>query len=234
LTLSGALHALGLEGRTLEAAGLREEYGMSQENVELLRRAYEAFNEGDPSVFLEHYDPEILLWVSPGHSLESGCFVGASAVERCFTEFIAAFGGSFRVEAEEFIDVGDSVIVLTTERAQGRRSGAEVSSRQHPIIYTCVRARSFASMSMPDVQTPSKPWGCRSSRCRRRTWRSCAGSSPGGRWGISSPAPRRLTSTWSSSSVPTCRSGGCSRVRMGSGSTCGALLEQWERHTVEA
>jgi ketosteroid isomerase-like protein len=87
-------------------------------------------------VFLEHYDPESLLWVSPGHSLESGCFVGASAVEWCFTEFIAAFGGSFRVEAEEFIDVGDSVIVLTTERAQARRSGADVSSRQHPLIYT--------------------------------------------------------------------------------------------------
>ena len=200
----------------------------------MLRRAYEAFNEGDPSVFLEHYDPEILLWVSPGHSLESGCFVGASAVERCFTEFIAAFGGSFRVEAEEFIEVGDSVIVLTTERAQGRRSGAEVSSRQHPIIYTCVRQDHSHRCLCQTCRRPRSRGAGGVSRCRRRTWRSCAGSSPGGRWGISSPAPRRLTSTWSSSSVPTCRSGGCSRVRMGSGSTCGALLEQWERHTVEA
>ena len=44
---------------------------MSAENVELLRRAYKAFNEGDRSVFLEHYDPDILLWVSPSYP-ESG------------------------------------------------------------------------------------------------------------------------------------------------------------------
>ncbi len=108
---------------------------MSQENVEFLRRAYDAFNEGDPSVFLDHYDPDIVLWVSPDRP-ESGCFLGRQAVERWFAEFFAPFGRSVRVEPEEFIEVGDSVVVLTTERAEGRQSGAEVSSQQHPLIYT--------------------------------------------------------------------------------------------------
>src|SRR5437764_11542802 len=108
---------------------------MSQENVELLRRAYEAFNAGDPSVFLEHYDPNIVLWVSPSFT-ESGTFLGAAGVEQYFTEFFAPFGDSFRVVPDEFIEVGDSVIVLTTEHAQGRRSGAQVGSRQHPLIFT--------------------------------------------------------------------------------------------------
>ena len=108
---------------------------MSAENVELLRRAYKAFNEGDRSVFLEHYDPDILLWVSPSYP-ESGTVLGAADVERWFAEFFAPFGRSFRVEPEELIEVGDSVVVLTTELAQGRRSGAEVSTRQHTLIYT--------------------------------------------------------------------------------------------------
>ena len=108
---------------------------MSQENVEFLRRAYEALNDGDPYVFLEHYDPNILLWVWPGFP-ESGCFLGAASVERYFAELFAPFGGSFRVEPEEFIEVGDSVVVLTTARAVGRRSGAEVGGWRHPLIYT--------------------------------------------------------------------------------------------------
>ena len=65
---------LGLTGRE---AGYWQ--AMSQENVELLSRAYAAFNEGDPSVFLERYDADIVLWVSPS-SPERGCFLGRQAV----------------------------------------------------------------------------------------------------------------------------------------------------------
>ena len=108
---------------------------MSQENLELLRRAYEAFNDGDPSVFLDHYDPDIVLWVGP-HSIEAGTVLGAATVEQWFTEYFAPFGSSLRIDIEEFVEVGDSVVVLTIERARGRRSGAEITSRQHPIVYT--------------------------------------------------------------------------------------------------
>lgn len=38
---------------------------MTQDNVELVRRAYEAFNAGDPSVWLGLYDPDIVLVVAP-------------------------------------------------------------------------------------------------------------------------------------------------------------------------
>jgi ketosteroid isomerase-like protein len=108
---------------------------MSQENVELLRRAYQAFNDGDPSIFLEHYDPDIVLWIGP-HSLEAGTVLGATAVEKWFAEYFAPFGGSLRIEIEDLVEVGDSVVVFTNDRAQGRRSGVEVTSRQHPLVYT--------------------------------------------------------------------------------------------------
>lgn len=55
---------------------------MSQENVELVRRADEAFNEGDPSVFLERYAPDIVLSVSSDLLLETGPVMGAAEVEK--------------------------------------------------------------------------------------------------------------------------------------------------------
>jgi ketosteroid isomerase-like protein len=108
---------------------------MSQENVAFLRRAYAAFNDGDPSVFLDHYDPAIVLWVGP-HSIASGSVFGAEAVEKWFVDYFAPFGRSFRVDVEELIEAGDSVVVVATEQAQGRQSGAVVSSREHPLVYT--------------------------------------------------------------------------------------------------
>jgi ketosteroid isomerase-like protein len=107
---------------------------MSQENVELLRRAYEAFNDGDPSIFLERYDPDILLCISPDLP-ETGPVLGAADVEKWFTDYFTPFGHSFRVKPHEFIDVGESVIVLGTEQAQGRRSGAEVE-HDAAVVYT--------------------------------------------------------------------------------------------------
>jgi hypothetical protein len=44
--------ALGLQGKYLEAAGLREKV-MSQENVETVRETYEPMARGDFSVFGE-------------------------------------------------------------------------------------------------------------------------------------------------------------------------------------
>ena len=38
---------------------------MSQKNVETIRQAFEAYKSGDPSVFLDLYDPDIVLRISP-------------------------------------------------------------------------------------------------------------------------------------------------------------------------
>jgi ketosteroid isomerase-like protein len=56
---------------------------MSQENVESIRHAFEAFNKGDYSVFLALYDPDIVCVVPQGE-IESGVFHGAEEVERYY------------------------------------------------------------------------------------------------------------------------------------------------------
>jgi ketosteroid isomerase-like protein len=76
-----------------------------------------------------------VLWVGP-HSIASGSVFGAAAVEAWFVDYFAPFGRSFRVEVEELIAVGDSVVVVATKHAEGRQSGAEVSSREHPLVFT--------------------------------------------------------------------------------------------------
>src|SRR5690348_8322095 len=68
-----------------------------------LRRAYDAFNAGGPSVWLELYDPDIVLRVAPDASVEPGAFLGPEAVEGWFTELFRPFGKSFHVEVLEMI-----------------------------------------------------------------------------------------------------------------------------------
>jgi ketosteroid isomerase-like protein len=105
---------------------------MSQENVETVRHAFEAFNEGDYSVFLKLYDRDIVLCVPPG-VIESGVFHGAKEVERYYRRWFGPFGESARVEIEELIEAGDSVIAIHRERARGRLSGAEVDRLSYSI-----------------------------------------------------------------------------------------------------
>src|SRR5687767_5378986 len=106
---------------------------MSQENVELVLRAFDAFNEGDSAFFLSLYDPDIVLTVG-APAIDSGVYHGAEAVESFYRQFFATFGGTYRFEAEEVVDVGDSVLVIAKASARGRRSGAAVEQRATPFI----------------------------------------------------------------------------------------------------
>ena len=54
-----------------------------------------------------------------------------------------------------------------------RAAGASHAMSVTGMSFTFARARSFASAHSRIAPKPSKPPGCRSRRCRRRTWRSC-------------------------------------------------------------
>jgi ketosteroid isomerase-like protein len=108
---------------------------MSQENVETIRHAFEAYNGGDPSVFLDLYDPDIVLRVATGF-VESGTYHGAEEVEHWYRRWFASFGESYRFTLGELIDAGDSVVAIHDARGRGRQSGAEVEIRSIPVIFT--------------------------------------------------------------------------------------------------
>jgi ketosteroid isomerase-like protein len=99
---------------------------MSAANVNIVQRAFTAFNAGDPSVWLGLYDPDIVLVVAPRGGPEPGTYVGAAAVERWFTDYFRVFGRSFHVELLEVIPVGDSVVTVQRNAARGELSGAQI------------------------------------------------------------------------------------------------------------
>jgi ketosteroid isomerase-like protein len=100
---------------------------MSETNVEIVRRIYEAWESGSPadSGLL---DPEI-EWVNPSAAIEPGTRKGVESFGAAAESVADSFEGA-RVDFEEFIDAGDRVVVIGTLHGRGRGSGAEVERRQ--------------------------------------------------------------------------------------------------------
>ena len=97
---------------------------MSQANVEIVRRGYERFNEGDIDGFRELCAPGLEfrdLPELPG----SGVFIGHDAVRGWWAHLFDAFD-DLRFDAEEFVDAEDRVLVPTVGTGRGRSSGAPV------------------------------------------------------------------------------------------------------------
>jgi ketosteroid isomerase-like protein len=105
---------------------------MSQENVELARRAFEAFNrtyaEGTPDLF-EFLDPDV-EWVPIMAILEGTTYQSHEGVRR-WIEDVKRDWTAFEPRPEEFRDLGeDRVLVLGSWRARGRGGDALVDIRQ--------------------------------------------------------------------------------------------------------
>src|SRR5436309_14081607 len=91
---------------------------MWQENVELVRRGFERFNDGDVDGFLQLCDPNVEVRDAselPGARVSTG----HDAVRAWYAQLLDAFA-DLRFEPEEFIDVGDRVGVVRHARACGR------------------------------------------------------------------------------------------------------------------
>jgi ketosteroid isomerase-like protein len=96
---------------------------MSQGNVEVVRRSYEAYGRGDMESALAALDPEIVIY---DHDIpDSGEYRGLDGVLRWQADWEASWA-SWRWEAEELIDVGNRVVAVLRVHAKGRGSGADV------------------------------------------------------------------------------------------------------------
>ena len=99
---------------------------MSEDNVEVMRRGYEAYAERGVEGFLDSIDPEFELVTPPGLALEPQTYRGHEGVRRYFDSFYDAVD-EVRLEAEEFIAAGNHVIVPFRLTTRGRASGIEAS-----------------------------------------------------------------------------------------------------------
>jgi ketosteroid isomerase-like protein len=97
---------------------------VSRENVELVRRFYEAWNGGDLDLVVAGFAPEI-EWHGHPRLPEPGPYRGPEQVERWMEQFREAWG-ELSAEPVELLDAGDSVVALVHMTGRGRGSGVEV------------------------------------------------------------------------------------------------------------
>jgi ketosteroid isomerase-like protein len=99
---------------------------MSQENVEIVKAAYGAWNRGDIDAVLDHMHPDLEWEENPD------VYPGLDRMYRGRSGFSKRVRDAFdvwewaRVEGQEFIDAGDEVVVCLRLVGKGRGSGVEV------------------------------------------------------------------------------------------------------------
>jgi ketosteroid isomerase-like protein len=101
---------------------------VSRENVEIVRRIYEAVAAGDSEAVLANYDPGIELDFtgSPfGSMLTKRVYRGHEGLRRLIRERYEAFG-QVGDQCRELIEAGDNVVSVVTTRGRGRKSGVAV------------------------------------------------------------------------------------------------------------
>ena len=104
---------------------------MSRENVEIVRRGYSLYAEGDLEGAARLFADDAELADSGGLGVAgtaAGTRRGPEGFLRASEETLEAFE-DYTVEAEEFIDAGDAVIVLVRISGRGRASGARLETR---------------------------------------------------------------------------------------------------------
>jgi ketosteroid isomerase-like protein len=99
---------------------------MSQENVEIVRRAIEAANRGDWDGVLRDAAPDLVFDNSRALGEWRGVQIGHDQVKRMFEAFAEPWE-SIRVDLDEVIEVDDRVLDRRTATMHGR-GGIEVTT----------------------------------------------------------------------------------------------------------
>jgi ketosteroid isomerase-like protein len=106
---------------------------MSQENVEIVRSMYEAFNRRDwrrdwDTAFRDQpLDVEFEL-TTPPRGPNAGTYLGREEVQSFFQEMGTAFE-AWTAEPEEFFEHGDQIAVVVKGRMRPKGSSAEIENR---------------------------------------------------------------------------------------------------------
>ena len=105
---------------------------MSQENVEVVRRAYEAFARHDLDAILEMADPEIEAH-DPPEVPDATVYYGRAAVRRDWEQTIDLFE-DFKIDVEKLFDAGNDVVLFVRYSGRGKESGAAVEALMAHVI----------------------------------------------------------------------------------------------------
>jgi ketosteroid isomerase-like protein len=98
---------------------------MSQVNLEIVRRMYDAFHAGDLAA-LDFVDPGIV--VDASHRVDGRVGRGHNELLTILAEWMSTWD-DWSEEVEEMREIGDRVLVVSTQRGRGKGSGVEWEGR---------------------------------------------------------------------------------------------------------
>jgi ketosteroid isomerase-like protein len=97
---------------------------MSDDNVDVVRRTFEAMARWDVDDLLELYHPDVEFLPLTGTRVESGGYIGHAGVRDYFDE-VAEIWSTLNPRADDLRIAGDDVVVLGGCAVTGRGSGLE-------------------------------------------------------------------------------------------------------------
>ena len=114
---------------------------MSRENVELVLKAFEAFNRGDLASFLSVWHPEgeYRAAITQAVEGEAGVFRGHIGLREWWDELHDLYD-DLGTEIVDVRDQGEQVVVVFVIRGRGKGSGIEVPGGQELAQVVTVRA----------------------------------------------------------------------------------------------
>jgi ketosteroid isomerase-like protein len=104
---------------------------MSEENVEVVRRMYDARDRGDTAGTLARFHPRVVVDATARGDTAVG--QGHEELVAIIAEWTSEFE-EWGEEIDEIRDLGDNVFVVATQRGRGRGSGVEVEAR-YALLY---------------------------------------------------------------------------------------------------
>jgi hypothetical protein len=140
---------------------------MSQKNVEIVRRVFEAYEREGVVRAIAMFDPEV-VWHPADEAPQHGIEAAIACMRRWEGEWEA-----LSTVPEQFIDGGDTVLVAVRFPDVAGQAGSRSmisSTRSSP----CGTAGSSGWMSSLSARRPSNPLAFGSRRCRRRIDREAA------------------------------------------------------------
>jgi ketosteroid isomerase-like protein len=137
---------------------------MSRENVDSVRRGFEAFRRGGVEALLELVDPEFEMTTPPELSLEPSTYRGHAGLRRYFDTFYEVME-EISYEPEEFIDAGERVVVVPVRVAVRGRGTGIVADQRVATVWTlrngklvrlhayATKAEALAAVDLPAQRT---------------------------------------------------------------------------------
>jgi ketosteroid isomerase-like protein len=98
---------------------------MSEENVEIVKKFTRIFERGDRETWRGYFDPDVVWDTSASSWPSAGVLHGHHGVEEFFRDWLGTWR-DFELDTREYLDAGDSVVVVFRQSGTGRESGLHI------------------------------------------------------------------------------------------------------------